>query len=454
MSRHIAVIDIGKTNAKLALVDLGTLAEIAVTTRPNTVLPGPPWPHFDLDGHWRFILDGLARFHARHRVDGIVATTHGASIVVLDRDGALAAPMLDYEHPGPDEMAADYDALRPGFETTGSPRAPGGLNVGAQLHWQLARMPDLAARIGTVLPYPQYWAHRLTGVIAGEVTSYGAHTDLWNPGAGTFTHLPDRLGLAGKMAAPRPAQDILGPILPEVAAATGLPPDTPVASGLHDSNASLYPHLLARAAPFSVVSTGTWVICMSVGGKAVALDPARDTLMNVNALGAPVPSARFMGGREWEILTRGGAPDPTAADIAEVLESRLMLLPSVDTANGPFQGRTARWQPEEPAPGTGTRTAAASFYLALMTATALDQIGHRGPAVVEGAFARNGAYLSMLAAATGGPVLAAPSSTGTSAGAALLFSPPGAAVALPQAQPAAHLPGARAYARAWRAATG
>jgi hypothetical protein len=36
---RIAVIDIGKTNAKLALVEGGTLAEIAVVTRPNRCCP-------------------------------------------------------------------------------------------------------------------------------------------------------------------------------------------------------------------------------------------------------------------------------------------------------------------------------------------------------------------------------------------------------------------------------
>ncbi len=66
-ARHIAVIDIGKTNAKLALVDLATLTEIAVLTRPNLVQPGPPWPHFDTEGHWAFLLDGLAQFHRRAR---------------------------------------------------------------------------------------------------------------------------------------------------------------------------------------------------------------------------------------------------------------------------------------------------------------------------------------------------------------------------------------------------
>jgi hypothetical protein len=37
---------------------------------------------------------------------------------------------------------------------------------------------------------------------------------------------------------------------------------------------------------------------MAVGGWAVKLGPARDTLIDVNAFGDPVPSARFMGGRE------------------------------------------------------------------------------------------------------------------------------------------------------------
>ena len=34
--------------------------------------------------------------------------------------------------------------------------------------------------------YPQYWAYRLTGVLANEVTSLGCHTDLWNYRAGGF----------------------------------------------------------------------------------------------------------------------------------------------------------------------------------------------------------------------------------------------------------------------------
>jgi sugar (pentulose or hexulose) kinase len=454
MSR-VAVIDIGKTNAKLALVDTASMAELAVLSRPNRVLPGPPWPHFDVDGHWDFLLDGLAAVHRAHGVDAISVTTHGACAALLDAGCALAAPILDYEHPGPDALAEAYDAIRPDFAETGSPRLPLGLNLGAQLHWMLATDPGLLARTARVVTYPQYWGFRLTGVAACDVSSLGCHTDLWAPEARGFSSLVARLGLEGRMAPARAASDVLGPVLPEVARRTGLAPGTPVLNGIHDSNASLLPHLMARQPPFSVVSTGTWVVAMCVGGRPVALDPARDTLINVSAFGDPIPSARFMGGREFETVAGRAPPPPTQADIAAVLAGGVMLLPAVVPGSGPFQGRAARWLGGEPPADSGARTAAASFHAALVTATCLDLAGHDGPIVVEGPFARNPAFCAMLAAATGAAVVPSADATGTSHGAALLALPPGARLAAPPAPaPVAPDPAMVAHAAAWREATG
>ncbi|MEM7614279.1 MAG: FGGY family carbohydrate kinase, partial [Pseudomonadota bacterium] len=318
-AQHVAVIDIGKTNVKLALVDLADLSEVAVLTRPNTVLPGPPWPHFDVQGHWAFLLDGLAKLQRAHGISAVSVTTHGASGALIGADGTLAAPVLDYEHCGPEDLSAAYRAIRPPFTETGSPPLAMGLNLGAQLHWQFTVDPELRARTRTIVTYPQYWGLRLTGVAATDVTSLGCHTDLWMPYAGRFSPLVDRLGIAGKLAPPRAPWEILGPVLPEIATQTGLAPATPVYCGLHDSNASLLPHLLGQEAPFSVVSTGTWVIAMSIGAARKALDPARDTLINVSALGDPVPSARFMGGREHDLAAGGPYPPPTDQDIRDVL---------------------------------------------------------------------------------------------------------------------------------------
>ncbi len=416
--RHIAVIDIGKTNAKLALVDARTLAELAVVTRQNTVLPGPPWPHFDLEGHWDFFLLNLAAFHETHGIDAISVTTHGASGVLLDARGELAAPMLDYEHDGPDRLAEAYNGIRPTFDETGSPRLPMGLNLGAQLHWQFATQPGLLDRVAHVLTYPQYWGWRLTGEMASDVTSLGCHTDLWNPWQGEFSPLVNRLGLAGRIAPAMRSNHVLGRVRADVARATGLSQDTPVAVGIHDSNASLYPYVLGRRSPFTVVSTGTWVVSMAVGGERVALDPSRDTLVNVNALGHPVPSARFMGGREFDVIRAGSEAIPDDTDYASVLREGLKLLPAVEPGSGPFPDCKMRWTAN---PGTeGQRLVALSFYLALMTQVSLDLIGARGPVIVEGPFARNPHYLHMLAATCPDGVEIATSSTGTSAGAAML----------------------------------
>lgn len=419
--RTIAVIDIGKTNAKVAQVDLSTLSEVALRRKANAPLRQPPYPHHDVEALWTFILNSLADLNRERRIDAISITTHGATGALVDRFGELALPVLDYEFDGPDRLAADYDAVRPPFAQTGTPRLPIGLNLGAQFFWQQKQFPADFAKTATMLMYPQYWALRLTGVAANEVTSLGCHTDLWNPWTSDYSSLVDKMGWRGLMAPVRPAKDRLGPILPAIAQRIGLDPQTSVFCGLHDSNASLLPHLLSDAPPFSVVSTGTWVVSMAVGGRRVGLDPARDTLVNVNALGDAVPSARFMGGREFSLLTESQPQEWSDDDVAAVLARQVLLLPSTQQGSGPFPHRVAQWRSTDDL-SSGQRFAAISFYLALMTATCLELIGGDGPTTVEGPFARNPLFIRMLAAATGRPVVASETSTGTSIGAALLAS--------------------------------
>ncbi|MDJ0626632.1 MAG: FGGY-family carbohydrate kinase [Rhodobacter sp.] len=449
---HVAVIDIGKTNVKLALVDTSDLSEIAVVTRPNPVLEGPPYPHFDVETIWTFLLDAIRQFHEQHGVDAISVTTHGACGALIAADGTLAAPILDYEHSGPDTVAQAYDAMRPAFEETGSPRLPMGLNLGAQIHWQFSQDPTLHNRTASIVTYPQYWSHRLTGVLACDVSSLGCHTDLWNPYLSRFSSLVDRMGIADKMAPARKSADVLGPLAPKVAARTGLNQDTPVLCGIHDSNASLLPHVMRRERPFSVVSTGTWVIAMTVGGAEVELEPSRDTLVNVNALGAPVPSARFMGGREYEMIRDGQSAAYDAATLANVAEYGPLLMPAVVTESGPFRGQRHRWIGAEPEHGTPERAAVVDFYLAMMTAECLSLTGHRGPAVIEGPFCTNTGFCAMLSAATGSRVLATDSATGTSQGAAMLALEPGSLPKSPDGRQFNPNEGAQfsAYAKRWR----
>lgn len=419
--RNVAVIDVGKTNGKVALFDVVEGRESHVHSIANTVLKDGPYPHYDIDGLWNFFLKSLREIAGRERIDAIAITAHGASITLVDADGNLALPMLDYEFDGPDMLKAEYDAVRPPFSETGSPRLVCGLNVGAQLFWQAKTFPEDFARVTSIIPYPQYWAMRLTGVRASEATSIGAHTDLWNPYAKDYSSLVDRMGWRELMPDVGSAFDITGALKPEIAEATGLPADTPVFSGIHDSNASLLTHLKADDPPFSVVSTGTWVICFSVGGKQVALDETRDTLMNVNAFGDPVPSARFMGGRAFGMLEADSKAEITAADRDAVLDGRVMLLPAVPDDSGPFVGRKGGWKGNPKTLTSGGYLYAVSLYLGMMTSVSLELIGADGPVVVEGPFAGNATFLETLQAVTGRRVLTGGSGvTGTSAGTALL----------------------------------
>ena len=138
---------------------------------------------------------------------------------------------------------------------------------------------------------------------------------------------------------------------------------------------------------------------MAVGGQNVTLDPVRDTLVNVNANGGSVPSARFMGGREFEMIMGGHAFASNANDANAVLAHDLMLLPSVTANTGPFQGQQMAWHGAPPPKGSGLRAVALSYYLAMMTDTCLRLTAAQGPTIVEGPFAKNSHFLSMLHAA-------------------------------------------------------
>ncbi|MET7241774.1 FGGY-family carbohydrate kinase [Methylobacterium sp. EM32] len=454
--RRVAVLDIGKTNVKLVVLDAATGDEIWARRVPNAVRRDGPYPHADVGAIEAFLLDALADAGAAVGIDAVSITTHGATGALIGPDG-LVLPVLDYEHDGPDALADEYARVRPDFAETFSPRLPGGLNLGAQLFWQARRFPDAFGRATAFLTYPQYWAWRLTGVAATEATSLGCHTDLWAPEKGSFSTLVDRMGWRGLMAPVRSAFDVLGTLDPALAGRAGLQPALPVACGLHDSNASLLPYLRDEAGPQTIISTGTWIVALAVGAPLGRLDAARDMLANVDAYGRPVPSARFMGGREFDRLTGGRASEPDPAVVASVLARGVMALPCFAPGSGPFPDAVGRWSHDPDGLTAPERHAAASLYAALMTATCLDLLGAVGAVTLEGPFAGNALYLEALGHLARRSVRASSGRTGTSVGAAALLSAPR------EELPALSVPAGGAgllsaeietYAARWRAAAG
>ncbi|MEO8016339.1 MAG: L-fuculose kinase [Pseudomonadota bacterium] len=391
----IAVFDVGKTNAKLALIDPALGEEIWSTRRASSIVQGPGGRELDVVAIEAWLLDSLRAAPERERIAVIVPIAHGAAAVLVDHAGAvLAAP--DYEDPLFDEVSAEYLPLRDSYSQTFSPNLPHGLNLGRQLFYLQTRRAELFKRAAHLLLYPQYWSWRLSGHMAAEVTSLGTHTDLWRPHEQAYSSLARKQGWARMMPPQRSASDRLGRIRPSVAAATGLSATCEVACGIHDSNASYLRFLLNREREaFTVVSSGTWTIVMANRGDLHRLVEQRDMLANVNAFGAPVATARYMGGREYEAIAKSG-DEPTVDAVIEVLTLGSIALPSFASA-GPFSGREGRLEGVEQLHGT-QRAALATLYSALMTAVLIESLGAAGEIFVDGPLARNPLFAKLLAA--------------------------------------------------------
>ncbi len=400
------VLDIGKTLSKVTLWSRdGHLLDRQI--RPNAECRAGGIRRLDAEGIGAWIVETLSA-HSGQPVEVIVPVAHGAGVAAI-RDDALAFPPLDYEQAIPADILAEYRALRDAFARTGSPALPNGLNMGSQLFWLNRLYPDLMPQM-TFLPWAQYWAWFLSGVAASEVTSLGCHSDLWAPDEGTFSPLAQRFGWADRFAGLVRAADPVGTLRPELAARTGLPPTVKVLAGLHDSNAAV---LAARGfveialEEATILSTGTWFIGMRLSREVVltrSLPERRDCLVNIDADGRPVPSVRFMGGREIETVigsdTRRVDIKPDQPALVEVvpglLDSQSMLLPTLAPGTGPFPESRSRWlgEPQD----RYARRAAACLYAALMADASLDLIGSKERILVEGRFAEAEVFVRALAA--------------------------------------------------------
>jgi sugar (pentulose or hexulose) kinase len=404
-NRATIVLDVGKTLSKLSLwTPEGRLLERR--TRPN-----PRSGTLDASGIEGWIEKTLREFAALAHIGSIIPVSHGAAAAVI-RDGVLVQAPLDYESQVPESVRSDYDRLRDPFVTTGSPALPLGLNLGAQLFYQESLDPCLFAGRAIIMPWPQYWSWLLSGVAASEVTSLGCHTDLWNPLTGSHSGLSMSRGWAQHMAPQKSAGAILGALQPQWAERTGLPADTQIYCGIHDSNAALhaargFPEIAGHEA--TILSTGTWFVAMRILAKGARFDMAtlpesRDCLVNVDAFGSPVPSARFMGGREIELLTGLDTrrldlrPDQPALleAMRATLTSEAMVLPTFAPGSGPFPRGHGQWvaMPEDPF----QQRAAVALYAALLADVSLDLIGSRDRILVEGRFAESEVFVRALAA--------------------------------------------------------
>jgi L-fuculokinase len=443
MDKAIAVIDIGMTNKKVAVYDreLRMLDSISRTFEP---IREEGLEIHDLAGMEAWFLSSLAAFGKRYPIGAIAVTTHGATMVCVGEDGNCCAPCVYYTHePGADFQERFYKLVGDRRElqaSTGTPPLSAMINPSKGLFFLKERFPEAFARSRIVLNYPQYWGYRLTRKTGVEGTYTGCHSYLWNWKKGCYSSVADDLGITDKMPFPlRDSWDILGMITDDIALRTGLSRDTVVTMGIHDSNASLLPHLAKRKGrDFILNSTGTWCVLMhpqeTFGFKDDEL--GKIVFFNRSAYNKPVKTAIFLGGMEYEAWTQAIAaacgqsagaklPEPEAGDYrAVVAAADAFILPELVPGSGQFPGsmpsvvqggrrysladiQAAREVP--PLLRDGRKALAAlNLSLAIQTLVALERsgLGSDTEVFTEGGFRKNAGYNALLATALGGSAAA------------------------------------------------
>jgi sugar (pentulose or hexulose) kinase len=384
MPGAVAVLDVGKTNVKLVAFSRdGTILE--QLRHPQHVATENGLRVLDVDGIFGWLEAALADLRRRRDLSGIMISTHGCAYALLADDLTLAAPIVDYEQEIPAAANAEFARVTPAFTETYTPELPGGLNFARTIFFQEWADPTLSARVRHILTYPQYWTWRLSGALASEISFLGCHSHMWNPLAGRFSALAVNRGWAEKFPPFAPAGALVGE-------REGLG----VHNGVHDSNAAFFYYKSLGFSHFTLISSGTWVIIFNPDCPLDRLDPARDMLANVTVDGEPVATIRFMGGREYDVISGHARQEVSEDMLRRAIARDQMALPSF-AAGGPFPARAGRLV--GPAPESAAeRAAIATLYVAMMTAQSLDLVSSTGDIILDGGLALNGALCATLAA--------------------------------------------------------
>lgn len=390
MSGALAVFDLGKTNSKLfVFAPDGTLLDERRTK--------PVWKPFrgrnvlDDDRLFSWMRTELAEVVAAHDVGGMTVSAHGCAFALV-RGTELLHPILDYEQEIPQPTAKIIDPMLPDYSETYTPWLPLGFSIARHIYWLATEEPQTFAATEAILCYPQYWGWRFAGRPLAEWSYLGAHSQLWAPLKRDFSSLVDRLGWREKFSEIAPAGAVIGEARIELADGTSR--SISVHNGVHDSNAALAYYRMTGLTGFTLVSTGTWVIIINLDCPLGALDRERDMIANVTVDGEPAPSLRFMGGREYDLISDGWNRPISQEAVERVMARGIFAMPSW-AAGGPFpeiRGHIVGGEVEGE-----ERAAVAALYVLMMTDLSLDLIHSDNLLVVDGGLAKIDLLTAMLA---------------------------------------------------------
>ena len=288
------VLDIGKTNVKLTFVDSIDNKTIKFFTTKQKNIYRHGIKILNSNSIFEWALKKITYIGRKHNLDKFVCTAHGTSIALISYDDKELLACTDYEYKF-DKLFNSYKKIAPKFNESFSPFLENGLNIGQQIYYLYKRKQKLIKETKYILNYPQYIVWKLTSSFSSEISYVGCHTHLWDFKRNKLSSFVKKIKLEKKFPKIRKAWDTIGQ---RKIGESNLK----IINGIHDSNASYLYFKNSDIKNFTLVSTGTWYIIFNQKTPLKNLNPSLDMLANIDVFGKPVPTMRFMGGREYDHL--------------------------------------------------------------------------------------------------------------------------------------------------------
>ena len=290
------VLDIGKTNVKLTFVDnSNNKALYSFRTKQENIIRHSI-KILNSNSIYEWALTKIVFVGRKYSLDKFVCTAHGTSIALIGEQNQEILACTDYEYKF-DKIFDHYKRLAPNFNESFTPFLENGLNIGQQIYYLYKKNPKMIKNTKFILTYPQYIAWKLSGNFSSEISYLGCHTHLWDFKKNKLSSFVKKLRLENKFPPMRKAWEVIGQ---KKIANSNLQ----IVNGVHDSNASYLYFKNSNIKNFTLVTTGTWYIIFNQKTSLTNLNPNLDMLANIDVFGKPVPTIRFMGGREYDNLMK------------------------------------------------------------------------------------------------------------------------------------------------------
>ena len=276
-TRRVVAVDLGATSGRVMVAEVGpeTLTLTEVHRFPNAAVRVDGSLHWDVTRLHREVLAGLRAAAAGGPVHGIGIDSWAVDYGLLDAGEELLGEPYSYRDSRTDGVAArvlqKIDAAEL-YARTGVQQLP--FNTIYQLV-AAAGTPELE-KAATLLLLPDLLGYWLTGEVGAERTN-ASTTGLYDVRSRSWaTELADLVGVPSAILPPlRSPGDVVGTLLPDVAAEIGLTADVPVvAVGSHDTASAVVAAPLGDE-PAAYISSGTWSLVGLELDQPVLTDAAR-----------------------------------------------------------------------------------------------------------------------------------------------------------------------------------